>query len=246
MAQIVEIMLDARDWEALIDKAVDRSVEIAGRFSGKNVTDFLATHRNEMQQRDIHDLKQISSFKHVVDPKIRERVVEITWAEFEKVLFEEYMLEDASRMTRHTLMNWIEKKRKNLCVPGAYAEFDQMYNRLPSADQRLLDGDKVLLFLKAVDAKDRRELGSLLEDEAQPNGLVSEWATVKKACNCLDKRHQWLEEIDEENAQVPRRKAPATTVPSKEMNGFDKKAMEDSIIEELSKKFEAVSLANMG
>jgi hypothetical protein len=49
-----------------------------------------------------------------------------------------------------------------------------------------------------------------------------------------------------ENVQAPRRKAPATTVPSKEMNGFDKKAMEESIIEDLSKKFEAVSLANMG
>jgi hypothetical protein len=204
-----------------------------------------------MHLRDVHDLKQISSFKRVVDPKIQERVVEIqnahiTWAEFEKALLEEYMLENASRMTQHTLMNWIEKKGKNLCVSGAYAKFDQMYNRLPSADQRFLDGDKVLLFLKAVDTKDQLELGSLLEDETQPNSIVSDWTTVKKACNRLDRRRQWLEETDVENVQAPRRKAPATTVPGKEMNGFDKKKMEDSIIEELSKKFEAISLANMG
>jgi hypothetical protein len=38
-----------------------------------------------------------------------------------------------------------------------------------------------------VDTKDRRELGSLLEDEMQPNGLVADWATMKKACNYLDK-----------------------------------------------------------
>jgi hypothetical protein len=56
----------------------------------------------------------------------------------------------------------------------------------------------VLLFLKAVDAKDRRELGSLLEDETQPNGLVADLATVKKACNRLDKRRQWLEDADSE------------------------------------------------
>jgi hypothetical protein len=62
-------------------------------------------------------------------------------------------------------MNWIEKKGKNLCVSGVYAEFDQMFNRLPSGDECLLDGDKALLFLKAVDAKDRRALASLLEDE---------------------------------------------------------------------------------
>ena len=55
------------------------------------------------------------------------------------------------RMTRHTLITWSETKGKNLTVSGVYAEFNKMYNRLSSADGRLLDGDKVLLFLKAVD-----------------------------------------------------------------------------------------------
>ena len=86
-----------------------------------------------MQQRDIQDLKQISSFKRVVEPGIRECVIEMqnehaTWAEFEKVLLSEYMLEDASWMTRHTLMTWIEKKGKNMCASGVYAEFDQKFN----------------------------------------------------------------------------------------------------------------------
>jgi hypothetical protein len=66
-----------------------------------------------------------------------------------------------------------------------YTVYDRMYDRLPSADQRLLNGDKVMLFLKVVDAKDRRELGSLLKDETQPNGLMEDWATVKRACNRL-------------------------------------------------------------
>ena len=57
MVSVVEYMLKMRDREALIDKAVDRTVEIVGRFGGKNITDFLATYRNEMQQRDIQDLK---------------------------------------------------------------------------------------------------------------------------------------------------------------------------------------------
>ena len=69
------------------------------------------------------------------------------------------------RMTRHTLITWSETKGKNLTVSGVYAEFNKMYNRLSSADGRLLDGDKVLLFLKAVYMKDRRALGSPLEDE---------------------------------------------------------------------------------
>jgi DNA-binding protein len=44
MMQIVELMLKARDREALIDKAVDRTVEIAGRFDGRNITKFLAMY----------------------------------------------------------------------------------------------------------------------------------------------------------------------------------------------------------
>ena len=252
MVSVVEYMLKMRNREALIDKVVDRTVEIAGRFGGKNITNFLATYRNEMQQRDIQDLKQISSFKRVVEPGIRERIIEIqneyaTWAEFEKALLAEYMLEDASRMTRHALMMWIEKKGKNLSTSGVYSEFDQKYNRLPSVDQRVLDGDKVILFLKAVDAKDRRELDNFLEDETQPNGLVADWAAVKKACSRLDKRRQREEENNMENPQSWKMKAPEATIePSKPINNFDKKAMEDSIIDELSKKFEAVSLANLG
>ena len=77
-------------------------------------------------------------------------------------------------MFKLTGSNYSVWKSKNLCASGVYAEFDQKYNRLPSLDQRVLDGDKVLLFLKAVDAKDRQELGNFLEDETQPNGLVAD------------------------------------------------------------------------
>ena len=49
-----------------------------------------------------------------------------------------------------------------------------------------------------------------------------------------------------ENPQSWRRKAPAAIEPSNPINNFDKKVMEESIIEELSKKFEAISLANLG
>ena len=71
---------------------------------------------------------------------------------------------------------------------------------------------------------------------------------MKKACNRLDKRRQWLEDPDIESAQPEswRKKVPTTSEPNKLATDFDKKAMEESIIEELCKKFEAVSLANVG
>ena len=57
MVSVVEYMLKTRDREALIDEVVDQTMEIVGQFGGKNITDFLATYGNEMQQRDVHDLK---------------------------------------------------------------------------------------------------------------------------------------------------------------------------------------------
>jgi hypothetical protein len=37
------------------------------------------------------------------------------------------MLDDTSRMTRHALISWIDKKGKNLSVSGVYTEYDRMY-----------------------------------------------------------------------------------------------------------------------
>jgi hypothetical protein len=49
-----------------------------------------------------------------------------------------------------------------------------------------------------------------------------------------------------ESPQLWRRKAPTRIELTKPINDDDKKAMEELIMEELSKKFEAVSLANLG
>ena len=39
-------------------------------------------------------------------------------------------------------------------------------------------------------------MGTLLEDDTQANGLVTNWTVVKVTCNKLNKRCQWLDEID--------------------------------------------------
>ena len=70
-----------------------------------------------------------------------------------------------SRMTRHVLMKWIEKKNKKMSASRVYDEFNQMFSHLPAMDQALLEEDKTLYFLKVVDMKDRRKLGTLLEDD---------------------------------------------------------------------------------
>ena len=80
-------------------------------------------------------------------------------------------------------MKWIEIKNKKMSASRVYDEFDQMFSRLPNTDQVLLEEDKTFYFLKAVDMKDKQELGTLLEDDTQENGLVADWIVVKRSCN---------------------------------------------------------------
>mgnify|MGYP000170286128 FL=1 len=216
MMLIVEEMMRSRDNNASVEKAVDRVVALEGQFDGRNITKFLDAYRREMNQRDVSEARQISSFKRVVSNNIQRRVIELqegktTWSEFEKATLAEFAREDLSRMTRHVLMKWIEKKNKKMSASRVFDEFDQMFDRLPTKDQVLLEEDKSLYFLKAVDMKDRRELGILLEDDTQANGLVADWAAVKRACNKIDRRRQWLDGIDLVRTSVGK------TNPSKEV-----------------------------
>ena len=72
------------------------------------------------------------------------------------------------------MIKWIEKKNKKMSALRVYDEFDQMFSHLPATDYVLLEEDKTLYFLKAVDIKDKREVGTLLEDDTQANGLVAD------------------------------------------------------------------------
>ena len=48
-------------------------------------------------------------------------------SEFETTLLLEFVTEDSSRMSRHILMKWIEKKNKKMTASRVYDEFDQMF-----------------------------------------------------------------------------------------------------------------------
>ena len=68
-------------------------------------------------------------------------------------------------------MNLVESTNKELSVSATLHEFEQRFDHLPALDQTILDSRKVLLFIKAVDVKARRDLKLLLEDD---DGLISD------------------------------------------------------------------------
>ena len=87
-------------------------------------------------------------------------------------------------------------------------------------------------------------MGTLLEDDTQENELVADWTTVKRAWNRLDKRRQWVDDTDLAGPSVEKMRQPKVAEPPKQSSPEEKK-IGDGIIEELAKKFETVTLANM-
>ena len=63
MMLIVEQMMRSRDNDVSVEKVVNRVVEIKGQFDGRNITKFLDAYRREMNQRDVSEARQITSFK---------------------------------------------------------------------------------------------------------------------------------------------------------------------------------------
>ena len=52
-----------------------------------------------------------------------------------------------------------------------------------------------MLFLQAVDIKDRKDLRDLLEDPKGLNGLIMEWNNVTSACNRYSKLQQLVQSL---------------------------------------------------
>ena len=101
MMAIFEQMMRCRDNDASVEKAVDRIVKVAGQFNGRNITEFLDAYKSEMNERDIFEARQISSFKRVAANNVQRRVIELqegktTWSEFEKAILATFAIEDNS------------------------------------------------------------------------------------------------------------------------------------------------------
>ena len=70
------------------------------------------------------------------------------WEAFEEELKRTFAIEDSSKATRRGFEEWVE-------TPG-----------------------KVIMFLRAVDVRDRKDLGVLLKDTTTESGLTETWESM--------------------------------------------------------------------
>ena len=69
----------------------------------------------------------------------------------------------------------------------AFLEFERRLARLLEREQTLVRVDKVLLFVKSIDRRERMAIGLELEDDDGANGLIEAWSKDERVCQQLDK-----------------------------------------------------------
>ena len=196
IAIAVNRLVSAREGASTLDRAIESIVGTMGRFGGKNATSYLEAYRAEMVMRDIPEDKRLAGFPRVATPGIHAELLEVqagcrTWEEFEGRLLEKYGLDDALRLSKQKFMDWVETLGKGRNALVLLREFEERFARLSVLDRTVLDMSRVLLLVKVVDARDRDQVGLLLEMDEE---LMVDSAGVKRACARFDKRREWDEE----------------------------------------------------
>ena len=119
----------------------------------------------------------MTSFNRVATDGLQGSIHEIrqqnpTWEAFEKALKTTFVIQDSSKVTRRGFEDWVETSEKGLKVLDVFSAFESQFGRLSTRDQAILAHDKVIMFLRVVDVRDRKDLGVLLEDMTIESGLT--------------------------------------------------------------------------
>ena len=116
MYTMMERMMREQGMMANIYKAVDNILARVGIFKGMKLTRFLKISNEEMLKRGVDEASKINSFSRVCAIGLQERIHELqmenqTWTTFERVLLNQYNLNDMSWMTRRDFMDWVESDK---------------------------------------------------------------------------------------------------------------------------------------
>ena len=83
-----------------------------------------------------------------------------------------FAIEDSSKATRRGFEEWVEMADKGMKVLDVFSAFESRFGRFSARDQTILRPDKVIMFLQAVEVRDRKDLRVLLEDTTTESGLT--------------------------------------------------------------------------
>ena len=148
---------------------------------------YLRDYKAEMLRYGISERLQVISFNRVATDELQESIHKIrqqnpTWGSFEEALREAYDYERPKGRHRREFDEWVASEKTHQSATQAFLEFEHRFARLSEREQRLVGEDKVLMFVRSIDRKERMDIGIKLEDKDGANGLIEDWAEVKRVC----------------------------------------------------------------
>ena len=105
-----------------------------------------------------------------------------TWGSFEEALREAYDYERPKGQGRGEFEQWVASTKIHQSASQAFLEFEHHFSQLLPREQWLVGVDKVLMFVRSIDRKERMAIGIKLEDKDGANGLTEDWAEVERVC----------------------------------------------------------------
>ncbi|MCO5592090.1 hypothetical protein L7F22_046084 [Adiantum nelumboides] len=154
-----------------------------------------------MEENGIKDQQAVEGFHLIVVPELRMQISMVqpcfgtTWKEFKAAVKADFFLEDSQRVINNTFIKWVQKKDKGLTAPKLLQEFAKKFDQLSKVEQLSLKGEKVELFIQAVDSQFQKQLVKLLEDLMGELGLMDNWKTVTEAIGLLVKCQKQMDKL---------------------------------------------------
>ena len=249
MMMMFERMLQEQRSMSEIAASVERLVQRNGQFNGKDVSRYLRDYKAEMLRCRISEGLQVTSFNRVATDGLQASIHGIQqqnprWEAFEEALKATFAIEDSSKATRRGFEDWVEAPDKGLKVVDVFSAFESRFGRLSARDQAILGPDKVIMFLRAVDIRDRKDLGVLLEDTTTESGLTETWGSVREIVARYTKRGQWLANEEKRVSEpIPKPRAGSEEQQPRTREITAELGIDASTVEQLRKEMENLKIA---
>ena len=203
-------------------QAVERVVERVGYFNGAEVQNFLEVYNGEMDSRGVDEAMRREYFCRVVAQPIFKAIKELleahdSWVTFEKALLEAYGYERSKGRDRRDFDQWVASAKTHQGATQAFLDFERRFSKLSEREQRLVGVDKVMLFVKLIDRRERMAIGLKLEEDDGANGLIEDWSKVESVCQLHDKGQAVISTTTQPMRDDRRGTRCSNTPPTKEM-----------------------------
>ena len=250
MLMMFERMLQEQRTMTELGAAIDRLIQNNGQFDGRDVSHYMRDYKAEMVRCGVSEALRISTFSRIATDDLQEKIQELrkantTWATFERAVLNAFAMDDSTKETRRGFEEWVDLPHKGMKVLDVLCEFESKFNRLSTRDQTVLQAEKVIMFLRAVDIRDRKDLGVLMENTTTDSGLVETWAEVKEIVTRYNKRRQWLGEDERKGDKTPRRmeSTSSSSRGSRSQELKAEKTLDPTTLDQLAKSLEDLKIA---